>query len=259
MDKRTDAQIFILGHKEVPYGLWDNSLYTPLQVGAAYNPHFLPITDDIGDNIGIWNPVFAESTGLYWISKNADENLRYLGNCQYRRRIGVSENIDFDDLFNKCQIICSAPMTFDVTVLQQYQRCHSMTELDMIKGTVMDLYPQYEGSWKKYIEEGHSLLYSSGFIMRREDYINYADFFTKVCFETLNRMGLHTPDDVAQYTVNEINAGRKPNVNGLGADKDILKYQMQLAGFWQERLSTLYIFHHFDRILFTPFIKMENI
>ena len=259
MEKSSDAQIYILGHKMVPYGIWDNDLYTPLQVGAEFNPQFTELTDNTGDNIGKWNRVFAESTGLYWIAHNAPESLKYLGNCQYRRRLQFDEHQDFDAIFDKCEIIVSEPLVMNVTVAKQYEICHSKYELDTVKQVVFDLYPEYKESWDKWIENGNALLYSSGFVMRREHYVQYADFFTTVCFETLKRMGFNTPDDVREYTIREIEAGRKRNTNGKGADKGVIEYQQQLGGFWQERLATLFVFHHFKRIAFIPFLKFEGV
>ena len=54
MKKRQDAQIFIMAHKEVDYPIWDNSLYTPVQIGK--NKTFLKHRDsDCEDNIADWN------------------------------------------------------------------------------------------------------------------------------------------------------------------------------------------------------------
>ena len=258
-NKRTDAQIYVLGHKPLEYGYYDNELYTPLQVGAYYNPHFLPNTDDQGINIGQWNPVFAEATGLYWVAHNAPDTLLYIGNTQYRRRINFQPETDFDAIFNKCQIVCSEPLKMGITVYEQYCHCHTKAEIDMVKTVVQDLYPDYMDAWNQYIERGNTLLYSTAFVMKREDYIKYADFYTTVSFETLKRMGLNTPEDVREYAETEIKAGRKPNNDGKFGEKDPVRYQMQLAAFWQERLATLFIFKNFNKIAFVPFVKYEGV
>ena len=255
--KRTDAQIYILGHKPLEYGYIDNKLYTPLQVGAAYKPQFLPLTDNTGDNIGIWNPVFAESTGLYWIAHNAPETMKYLGNCQYRRRILFDQDTDFDKIFNKCQILVSEPLLLGISLYDQYAHCHTKAEIDTIKSVVADLYPEYMDSWVEHIEKGNLLLYSTAFVMSREHYVQYAQFFTDIAFETLKRMGLNTPEQVREYARKAIDAKIKPNNDGKFGEKDPVSYQMQLAGFWQERLATLFIFHNFNKIVFVPFKKYE--
>ena len=258
-NKRTDAQIYILGHKPLEYGYLDNQLYTPLQVGAYYKPQFLPITDAQGDNIGQWNTVFAETTGMYWIAHNAPETLKYVGCCQYRRRILIVDYADFDEIFSKCQIICSEPLHMAISVYQQYCHCHTKAEIDTVKEVIADLYPEYMDSWNKFIENGNDLIYSSGFVMKTEDFKRYIDFYTSIMFETLKRMGLNTPEEVQEYAIREMEAGRKPKSNGNGADKGVIEYQRQIAAFLQERIATLFIFHNFNKIAFIPFTKMENI
>lgn len=44
-----DIKILIAMHK--PYWTPEDDVYLPLQVGSALHPHFLPVTDDSGDNI----------------------------------------------------------------------------------------------------------------------------------------------------------------------------------------------------------------
>ena len=52
MQKRDDIQIYELAYNKVNYGLWDNSLYTPLQCGTASNKvDVCDLKDNIGDNI----------------------------------------------------------------------------------------------------------------------------------------------------------------------------------------------------------------
>ena len=72
MDKRKDAQIYELVYKPVDYDLWDNQLYTPLQVGAERTGFdIVPLKDNTGDNISSNNDFYSEATGTYWIWKNA--------------------------------------------------------------------------------------------------------------------------------------------------------------------------------------------
>lgn len=257
--KRTDIQIYILGHKPIDYGVNDNALYTFLQVGAFHNKHFTELTDDTGKNIGEWNKVFAEATGMYWAAHNAPESVKYIGCTQYRRRIEFPEDTDFDSLFEKCQIIVSEPLNTGMSVRGQYEHCHSKNEIAVLENVVKELYPEYSESWDRYINNGNLLLYSTAFVMKKQDLLRYVDFFTSVCMETLHRLELNTPKEVSEYAEKEIKEGRKPNVNGIGADKGILDYQQQICGFMQERLATLWIFHNFDRILFAKFHKYGGI
>lgn len=257
--KRPDAQIYVLGHKPLSYDYWDNTLYTPLQVGAAFNPQFTRLRDDEGDNIGKWNEVFAESTGMYWAAHNSPDTLLYIGTTQYRRRIEFPEDTDFDALFSKYQIICSEPLSMNISVARQYEICHSKTELAYLKESLCELFPEYRESWDAYIENSGVLFYSTAFIMKRQDFVRYVDFFTKLAFSTLNKMGLKTPNEVREYTAAEIAAGRKPNNDGKFGEKNPVRYQMQIMGFMQERIATLFIRHNFERIMVVPFKKFEGL
>ena len=257
--KRDDIQIYILGHEPIDYGYWDNSLYTPLQVGADFNPPFTDLRDNTGKNIGKWNPVFAEATGIYWAAYNSPDTLKYIGNCQYRRRIEFDENIDFDKLFENVDAICAEPIKLDISVKEQFALIHGKKDIEALKWAVKKLYPEYMDSWEKYIENSKILFYSSGFIMKREDYLRYAEFFSSIIFETLNILGLHSCEDVEKYAADEINAGNKLNQNGQKPKKSIIKYQRQLGGFMQERLSTLFIFHNFKNVALVPYKKYEGV
>lgn len=260
-EKRTDVGIYILGHKPLSYGYWDNSLYTPLQVGACFNPPFLEHRDNTGNNIGDWNGVFAEGTGIYWAAFNCPDSFNYVGTCQYRRRLEFPENFDFDAVFKRYGVIVSEPLILPFSLKKQYEKCHSRTELDIVRDAVHTLYPELDGAWKKYVEDGNLLFYSTSMIMQREHYAEYADFYSNVAFMALNDiMGLWTPKDVMEYTAKEIKEGRKPNNDGKFGEKDPVRYQMQLAGFWQERLASLWIRDKFgDSIAIAPFTKFEGV
>ena len=65
------ANIFIGFHKYLDYGVWCDDIHIPLELGADYHPERIMekgVRDNDGnDNISIWNPLFLENTGLYWI------------------------------------------------------------------------------------------------------------------------------------------------------------------------------------------------
>ena len=82
MQKREDIQIYELAYNKVKYGLWDNALYTPLQCGAdRSNTDVCELKDNTGENISSKNFYYCETTGTYWIWKNAPET-KYVGQCQ---------------------------------------------------------------------------------------------------------------------------------------------------------------------------------
>ena len=124
MQKRNDIQIYELAYNNVNYGLWTNSLYTPLQCGAASNKvDVCELKDNTGDNISDKNFYYSETTGTYWIWKNAPKT-KYIGQCQYRRRLQFDEGFNFDTIFNDHKIICNKPIILGSSLKKQLEMCH---------------------------------------------------------------------------------------------------------------------------------------
>ena len=55
MEKSADCVIFY--HKEVPYGIWEDEIWTPLEVGASLREkvYDFGFRDNEGENISKWN------------------------------------------------------------------------------------------------------------------------------------------------------------------------------------------------------------
>ena len=79
-----DIKILVAAHTK--YWMPNNSVFLPIQVGAALHPALGYIPDTTGDNISAKNPNYRELTGLYWAWKNLD--CEYIGLCHYRRYFG---------------------------------------------------------------------------------------------------------------------------------------------------------------------------
>ena len=136
MQKRDDIQIYELAYNKVNYGLWNNSLYTPLQCGSAINKvDVCNLKDNTGDNISDKNFYYSETTGTYWIWKNAPKT-KYIGQCQYRRRLKFDENFNFDTIFNEHKIICNKPMILGLSLkkhIEKWQKNIILMQTQIIK------------------------------------------------------------------------------------------------------------------------------
>ena len=258
MQKRRDAQIYIISHKPIDYQRED-SLYSPLQVG--FNDKIAELRDNTGDNISEWNPLYAECTGTYWIWKNHPD-LKYVGQTQYRRRLEFPEDENFDDIFSRYDVITMTPLFFAGTSVQFfYGYCHNPEDMSTAEDIVKTLYPDMTDSWNKYLKTESRILYSNGFIMRAEDYDRYCSFLFSVFEEFKKRKGWDTLEnakealDAVRHSVEEdIVRGRRQGTRGIG-------YQMQVFGFLSERLWTLWCFHTFpqERIMFKDYRKFEGV
>ena len=271
MYKRDDVKIFLLCHKIPEYGLIDNSIVTPLHVGAALSRDFVCETrDDTGDNISELNEFYTEDTGLYWIWKNVND-CKYKGQFQYRRRLLFPEYVvDFDETFTEFDAIIADPVDLRVvfdkpeyTLENQYGAAHNIEDLILLEKIIKEKYPEYGEDYDKYIKNGSEILYSNGFVLRKDDYNEYCAMLFDVLAEWLKRMSLNTMDDVRKFVMECIDDGRIPcdtmkDPNFESKDY-ICKYQMRIGGSLAERLFTVFARHKFKKILFLPYDKTENI
>ena len=182
--------------------------------------------DDTGENISSKNRTYNEATVLYWMWKNMDklENPDYVGFLQYRRhwifdpkfikrhKIGFS-NLILKKVFSPDhQKILNLS---DESIQQQMHDCdgifcvnehketfynfkenHSQdikywdTALDIIQKK----WPKYANAAKKY-NEGHAFVWSNCFIMKREDFLEYAPFLFDVLSQ-IDQMAAPTYKDL---------------------------------------------------------------
>ena len=255
MRKRSDIKGYIFCHKKVDYGIWDNKLYTPLEVGAALrDEHCAELQDNTGDNVSDWNEILAENTGTYWIWKNKPKNTKYVLQCQYRRRLLFDENTDFDSIFQKYDVIVPQPLKVLYGLKAQYIACHSKSDIELAEKVVKELEPEHSEDWDRFIKNGRYIYYSNGFVMRNKDYNAYAKWLFTVFDRFREKKGWNSPEDVMKEVQYDISKQRRSGVKGF-------KYQSQILAFLSERLFTYYILSRFDqsRIFTLPYIKFENI
>ena len=259
MEKNADC--VILYHKEVPYGIWDDEIWTPLEVGAAQREkvYDFGLRDNEGENISEWNAFYAETTGIYWNWKHLTGQ-KYAGNCQYRRRLDVHKVEELDNMFKEHNVLAAAPVYLMQTVAQQYASCHNPEDLPKIKQILLNLYPEYEKSWDSFIEYGHLLFYSNGFLMKEEEYDRYCKWLFSILDEYKKELGCNTVEELDNEITRQMKEGRRRDINSYGRTENALQYQRQIGGFASERLLTLYLLHNYqqDKIGVTQYLKMED-
>ena len=258
--KRPDIQIYIYGHKPVEYGIWNNSLYTPLEVGAYQREKLFDIRDNEGDNISIWNPIYGELTGMYWLWKNnitslkyigtCQTNLKFVGVCQYRRRLEFKEDTDFNAIFIDYDIVLPTPLKMNPKT--QYSACHSKNDIEEVENIIAEKFPDYKEAFNSFWN-GNKLWYSNSFVMRVEDFEDYCEFLFGVFEEFKTRKGWTTPEDISAEIGMEMGVTRN-TARGL-------KYQRQIFGFLGERLLGVFVTRRFkeDRIKEIEYLKYEGL
>lgn len=273
--KRDDVKIYTLCYDKKNFNFLEDSVVTPLQVGAANGNDVCAIKDNTGENISDRNYFFVEGTGTYWIWKNV-KNAKYKGQMQYRRPLeGVDESMDFDGIFEKYDVITCEPFhhpdhkkptkdeprVIDAdTVEQGYAFSNCLDDLVIMEMIVKTYYPEYTESWDKYIKHGEDLYYSNGFVMKTGDYNRYADFLFGCLEKYLSVTGIHDKDSLMDHVRYNLEVGKYPRYqNPKQVPDEAVKWQSLIGGFLSERLWTLWLRHNFkeDRIMKVPYVKME--
>ena len=234
MEDSLKARIWIIGHKDVPYGWYeDNALYEPLQVG--FGDRYATYRDSDGkDNKAQWNAVMAECTGTYYIWKYGLVT-DYVGQCQYRRRIYFKEHTDFDAIFADCDVIAAKPLMLGRgNVYNQYAFCHNKKDLDDAKAVIDERFPWLSKDYDEYILHGRKLYYSNSFVMPKYLFDSYCRFLFTVLEGIRERRGWKTPEDAVKEVDEDMKAGRRPKTRGLN-------YQCQVLAFLSERLWTMWV------------------
>jgi len=253
MEKRKDIQIFELAYKKVPYGFWDNALYTPIQCGAATAKNKIcELQDNTGDNISDKNYFYSETTGTYWIWKNTDTD--FVGQCQYRRRLKFDEDTDFSKMLDKYRIITNTPMEIKGSIKRQMLACHPQIDYDAFVNIICKSFPEYKESVNYIFNNLKILFFSSSYVMRREDFERYCSFAFTVLERYFYDMGFENKDVLEKYVRERINGKRKEILSRP------VNYHMLIGGFLQERLYSAWLLSNFDinKIKFVDFKFLEN-
>lgn len=275
-DKREDIKIYSLCYSNKNFRFLDDSVVTPLQVGASNGTNVCELKDNVGDNISNLNYFYVESTGTYWIWKNVN-GCKYKGQMQYRRPLsGISETMDFDDVFSKYDVITCEPFNHPKnnrpteeqpmfipanTVEDGYKFSNCLDDLLILEMSVKYYYPDYSIDYDKYIKNGENLYYSNGFIMKSEDFDKYSEFLFKCLNGYLEFSNIHSEKDLIEHVKYNLETGkyiRYGKNNPL--TESGFKWQCKIGGFLSERLWTLWVQHNFsdEKIYKLPYIKMEN-
>lgn len=182
-----------------------------IQVGAALTDKRLYAgitTDDTGDNISNKNKQFCELTALYWIWKNAKEDV--VGLCHYRRHFTLPCGWQKIMEENNIDVILPIPLYVTPTLGDNYRKRHDKKEIDYILDYFKEHYKEEYDSILSFFKGN---LYSpcNMFIMKRDVFNEFAGWL----FPILEAVVAHS-----------------------GQKEDI--YQNRYPGFLAERLMSYY-------------------
>ena len=224
----SDACIYIAS------SIYDSKLsdpYTPLleempiMVGAALTDERLTlprlghsagvVSDDTGDNISLRNRQFCELTGLYWIWKNAPQDI--VGLVHYRRHFLLP--VDWAGIFLKkhVDVILPVPLFVAPSIVDNYRHRHVSDDWNIMMDVIKERYPEEYASAKEFFKDG---LYSpcNMLIARKKVLDEMCAWMFPVLFDVVERIGEHSD-----------------------------KYQNRYPGFMSERLITFFFENRRDR------------
>lgn len=236
-----DIKILVATHKQswVP----EDSVYMPIQVGAALHENFGYTRDDNGENISLKNPNYCELTGLYWAWKNL--SCDYVGLCHYRRYFGhkvYTNNVDkkklsiftgqeYEHLLKDYDVIIPRNWNlYNETVREQYAKDHYKKDLDVVEKIIADKYPEYSESFKKLID-GTKFHCFNMFVMSKKNFDDYCMWLFDILFMLERRI------DISGYST----------------------YNARIFGFLSERLLNVWLIKQNLRSIEVSVVSMENV
>jgi len=144
-----------------------NAFEKELQVGAALTQKRVAVlTDDTGFQISEKNRQFCELTGLYWIWKNAQEEV--VGLEHYRRHFLCSEN--WWEKMKQCHIdvILPTPLYVAPSLAQNYRERHIASDWEFMMEYLKALYPEDYEAANLFFETTNLYSPCNMFIMKKQ-------------------------------------------------------------------------------------------
>lgn len=189
-----------------------------IQVGAALTGlKIADVTDCSGDNISEKNAQYCELTAQYWIWKNC--SAEYVGLCHYRRRFVLSKE-DVDNLTCSCvDVVVTNPVVNVPDVLTMYGKNHVLDDWKIMRDGVEKLCCEYLESLE-YVEKSKYYIPYNMFIMRKDVLNRYCEWLFPI-LEYCEMMCESKKDN----------------------------YQNRYIGFLAERLMTVYLYHHREKLV----------
>lgn len=195
-----NVKVIVAAHKKYRMPE-DNSLYIPVQVGAAGKDSIGYFRDDTGDNISEKNPYFCELTGLYWAWKNLDAD--YIGLVHYRRYFASKKSKfrnhhdkfahiltadEASSLFDSTNIILPSKRNYLIENLyDHYRHTLHVKPLDITGEIIKEKYPEYYPEFENLKARRSAHMFNM-MIMRKDVLNNYCTWLFDILFELEERM-----------------------------------------------------------------------
>lgn len=208
-----DIKILVAAHK--PYQMPEDSMYLPIQVGAAGRASLGFQRDDEGENISPDNLRFCELTAIYWAWKNLTAD--YIGLAHYRRHFTTQNlwNRRGEDKFSYVLTQNELePILHDYDVIVPQKRCYYIEnirshynhlpytyekDIEKLGQIIQRIEPDYNDAYEIVMHRSWAHMFNM-FIMKEEVFKQYCEWMFPILFEADKEI------DVSDYTPMEARA-----------------------------------------------------
>jgi len=230
------TKMFVCTHKptELPS---DDSVFVPIQVGAASNGRFGILSDDTGDNISAKNCFYGELTGLYWLWKNYTD-VDIIGVCHYRRFFFKEDGElmlapDFEKSLEDCDMLLADAVESDVTNYEGFTSAHKAIFLEQTGEVIKTIYPEFYPAFEEHLQS-HISYAGNLAVMRKDIFDEYCNWLFSIFFEMEKIVDLSGLDDYHRRLYGFISELMMP----VFAKTKGLKIKAGHIGFTEEKKET---------------------
>ena len=251
-----DVNIWVFGYEEPSFKIIEDDIHIPLQVGAYNRKQICQLADDSLYNISEKNPIYSELTGLYWVWKNTGD-VKYKGCEHFRRHFNLTQK-QIETILEHYDIILPQRYVLNAQNCEDFhKKFHNIKDLKLCEEIILELYPEYEDSYNKFIKNGREIYIANSFITSNDNFNKICEFLFTIFFEFEKRMGFSTIDEWRNYVIESNIQICPPDHKEKG--RTWVDYQLRIFGFLSERLITLYVMHNFkDKIYETELIRLDK-
>ena len=242
-------KIYTMTHK--PFTPPQDTLYVPLQVGAALHDKLGYLTDDTGDQISEQNPYYSELTGHYWVWKN-DRTSDYVGCAHYRRYLINEEGElytekELRELLAEYDVVTTKLLTLEYSYYDAFDDRHNSADLDVLGEVIKELAPKYYENYERLVHEKRTY-FGNMFVMAKPLYDRYMEFLFPLLFEAQKRIDMTGYDGYQKrlfgffseflfyiFVVTEHLKVKETMVGLVGEKAETGELKRQIAGFFREK------------------------
>ena len=230
-------RIIVAAHK--PYRMPSDSMYLPVQVGAAGRERIGFQPDDEGENISAKNPNYCELTGLYWAWKHLDAD--YIGLVHYRRHFAnkrlaadkwqrIISKRELAACLRRAPVLLPKPRHYHIeTNYSHYAHAHHAADLDLTRTILTELYPGYVPAFDAVMQRTYGHRFNM-FVMKKPYFDRWCTWLFRVLAELEQRL------DISSYSQNDA----------------------RVFGFVSERLLDVWLLTNHVRYADIPYVFMER-